>query len=72
MKKPDALDLAKSIETYLEGKLPKFAAAELRRLHEWIEALEMCINNPWKEGTVEHAVLMQVAKAALAKAKGTK
>jgi len=36
-----------------------------------VEALEMCINNPWREGTMEYDVLMQVAKAALAKARGT-
>jgi hypothetical protein len=51
------------------------AAEELRRLHEvnqdLVEALEMCINNPWREGTMEYDVLMQVAKAALAKARGT-
>jgi hypothetical protein len=48
MKKPDALDLAKSLETYLEGKLPKFAAAELRRLYQvnqdLVEALEEAIH----------------------------
>ena len=38
---------------------------------ELVEALEMCINNPWREGTMEYDVLMQVAKAALAKARGT-
>jgi hypothetical protein len=51
------------------------AAEELRRLHEvnqdLVEALEMCINNPWREGAMEYDVLMQVAKAALAKARGT-
>jgi hypothetical protein len=45
---PDALDLAKSIETYLEGKLPKLAAAELRRLHslnqELANTISMCRN----------------------------
>jgi hypothetical protein len=75
MKKPDALDLAKSIETYLEGKLPKLAAAELRRLHEvnqeLVEALEMCLDNPWREGTVQYDVLIHEAKVVLAKARRT-
>jgi len=43
---PDALALAKSIETYLEGKLPKLAAAELRRLHDYESAYEI-----WSEKT---------------------
>ena len=73
---PKALQLA----NILEQRIPSItclevAAAELRRLHqenkELVEALEMCINNPWREGTMEYDVLIQVAKAALAKARGT-
>jgi hypothetical protein len=73
MKKPDALDLAKSIETYLEGKLPEFAAAELRRLHEvnqeLVEALELAVrqNNHDMVMTGEE---LRTCEAALAKAKG--
>jgi hypothetical protein len=46
MTQPDALALAKSIETYLEGKLSKLAAAELRRLHDYESAYEI-----WSEKT---------------------
>ena len=74
---PEALRLAEFIDELwiLCGEDADIVSAELRRLHEvnqeLVEALEMCINNPWREGTMEYDVLMQVAKAALAKARGT-
>ena len=70
---PEALALAKSIETYLEGKLPKLAAAELRRLHEvnqeLVEALEKLarLGNAEQYGNSEGNT---IAQAALAKARG--
>ena len=68
---PIALRLADDLEKHVGGNIAFRSAAELRRLHELVDALEMCINNPWREGTMEYDVLMQVAKAALAKARGT-
>jgi hypothetical protein len=78
---PEALALANSIETYLEGKLSKLAAAELRRLHEvnqeLVEALESIValenteDDEWDavERVMPHMV--NLARAALAKARGT-
>ena len=52
------------------------AAAELRRLHEvnagLLEALKMCIDNPWREGTTQYDEVIQNCKAVLAKAEDTK
>jgi hypothetical protein len=72
---PKALRLANILEERTPSHLClEVTAAELRRLHEvnqeLVEALEMCINNPWREGTMEYDVLIQVAKAALARARG--
>jgi hypothetical protein len=73
---PEALRLADRLHEYWDSYDEEYqAASELRRLHEvnqeLVEALEMCINNPWREGTMEYDVLIQVAKAALARARGT-
>jgi predicted transglutaminase-like cysteine proteinase len=79
MKKPDALDLAKSIETYLEGKLSKLAAAELRRLHEvnqelikTLESIEDMYSYDQTLGEASAALYeaRNTARYALAKAKG--
>jgi hypothetical protein len=65
----DRLDKIYLHKIYLE------ATDELRRLHEvnreLVEALEMCIDNPWREGTVQYDVLIHEAKVVLAKARGT-
>jgi hypothetical protein len=75
---PEALRLItwfESLDSHDWYQWMEQADEELLRLHEvnqdLVEALEMCINNPWREGTMEYDVLMQVAKAALAKARGT-
>jgi len=73
MKKPDALDLAKSIETYIEGKLSKLAANELRRLHslnqELVEALEETVQHFRTAYTPSLDAAIERWKAALAKAR---
>jgi hypothetical protein len=80
MTQPRALRLADAIDKAIrpEASLPlgdwARAAAELRRLHtlnqELVEALEMCLDNPWREGAVQYDVLIHEAKVVLAKAKG--
>jgi hypothetical protein len=74
MTQPIELRLADDLEKHVGGNIAYRSAAALRRLHEvnqeLVEAVEMCINNPWRKGTMEYDVLMQVARAALAKAKG--
>jgi hypothetical protein len=69
---PEALRLADELEMWTRGEP---AAEELRRLHEvnqdLVEALEMCIDNPWREGTVQYDVLIHEAKVVLAKTRGT-
>jgi hypothetical protein len=56
----------------------KMAGQRLRRIEklesqnqELVEALEMCIDNPWREGTVQYDVLIHEAKVVLAKARRT-
>jgi hypothetical protein len=73
---PEALALADDLESVThEYDIDRLAAAELRRLHEvnqeLVEALEMCLDNPWREGTVQYDVLIHEAKVVLAKARGT-
>jgi len=74
MTQPEALALAKSIETYLEGKLSKLAAAELRRLHEvnqeLVEALEQITKVEYQSPVTMYQAMEDIAKAALAKARG--
>jgi hypothetical protein len=76
-KQPKALLLA----NILEHQIPSIAclevsALELRRLHEvnaeLLEALKMCIDNPWREGTTQYDEVIQNCKAVLAKAEVTK
>jgi len=66
--------LAKDWDIRTTNHLAK-VEAELRRLHtlnqELVEALEMCLDNPWREGTVQYDVLIHEAKVVLAKARGT-
>ena len=72
-KQPRALRLADALDQF-HNPWDKKAAAELRRLHEvnqeLVEALEMCLDNPWREGTVQYDALIHEAKVVLAKAKG--
>jgi hypothetical protein len=74
MTQPEVLRLADALDQF-HNPQDKKAAAELRRLHEvnqeLVEALEMCIDNPWREGTVQYDVLIHEAKVVLAKARGT-
>jgi hypothetical protein len=39
---------------------------------ELVEALKMCIDNPWREGTAQHDEVIQTCKAAITKAEAVK
>ena len=62
-KQPEALLLAGQLES-----------TELRRLHEvnqeLLEALELLVDNPYREGTESDERLRRIARAAIAKATG--
>jgi hypothetical protein len=69
----EALRLADELETLgFDFQTPRLAAAVLRRLHEvnqeLVEALKVCINNPYREGTASYNNVIKMAEAELAKA----
>ena len=79
-KQPEALRLADESDNdeFIDwaSRWKEESTKELRRLHEvnaeLLEALKMCIDNPWREGTTQYDEVIQNCKAVLAKAEVTK
>jgi len=76
-KQPEALRLAEYFGKFWGKNDDEYkAAAELRRLHEvnaeLLEALKICTDNPWYDGTPQYNRVIQNCRAAIAKAEGSK